>query len=505
MAPPNITSVTSHSVSGSVHLEGNTAGSGEAAFLVLQYRVHGGAWMTGLMLPPSSAPFTLEGLPADAVVDVRALLLDSSLNKFESVPQTRVQTSTPLLLRDVAVAATKDGLHVSWNSGRPASVEYQCVRVLNCPEGCESPGHVSSAGGSALLQGLRAHALYRVTVAVDGERNTVEVVTLPEVPVATVESLAVVLASNTSIVTQWSPPRSCVGLLGPLLGYRWELHSSAGLADNITGTTLTLRDLPPGQTWQFRVAVVNPAGTGPWTAINVTTLHSPPSAPLQVAAYRWDRKTVRLRWAPPAAPGGQLASYVLRVAGQPAATLPAGTRRCAAWPDLVCHTVPRAGAARLNVSLTATNEWGDMEGDAATASLSLQDNEPGLVEDLQVVLVTSAKALLRWRLPLHLHGDLAFFRVAVEAHGSQEGPDATTMDVREERPFYEHTLSGLEGGAAYTAAVQCGTRTRLGAAASVTFTTHASIPVQITTPANLPFDFEDIVVDDVVVNDEYDE
>jgi len=94
-----------------------------------------------------------------------------------------------------------DGLRVSWNASRPASLEYQvgvdlgvvhflstslscltvpllqCVRALGCPGDCGLPSRPQVGGGSALLQGLQAHALYRVTVAVEDEERTLEATT----------------------------------------------------------------------------------------------------------------------------------------------------------------------------------------------------------------------------------------------------------------------------------------------------------------------------------------
>ena len=96
--------------------------------------------------------------------------------------------------------------------------------------------------------------------------------------------------------------------------------------------------------------------------------------------------------------------------------------------------------------------------------------DPEPVEDLRATVVTPSSALLRWRLPRLLHGDLAFFRVSVDA-GSAEDVAAVTLDEREERAEYEHTLSGLQPGTAYTASVQCGGRAGLGTAAAVAFTT----------------------------------
>ena len=78
---------------------------------------------------------------------------------------------------------------------------------------------------------------------------------------------------------------------------------------------------------------------------------------------------------PPARPGGELANYTVRVDGRLQATLPAAGSPCAAWPGFVCHSVPRAGAgagARA-VAVSASNEWGGQEGDAATASVTLED------------------------------------------------------------------------------------------------------------------------------------
>ncbi|XP_034252559.1 uncharacterized protein LOC117652035 [Thrips palmi] len=75
VSAPNVSSVTAHSVSGWVRLEGNTAGGGEARHLALQYRVPGGPWTAGPVLPPSSAAFSLDGLPADAVLAPICLML----------------------------------------------------------------------------------------------------------------------------------------------------------------------------------------------------------------------------------------------------------------------------------------------------------------------------------------------------------------------------------------------------------------------------------------------
>ena len=85
---------------------------------------------------------------------------------------------------------------------------------------------------------------------------------------------------RTQITISWSPPKSDGG--SPVTGYIIEKKETTSSRwtkahrDSVSETTLTVRDLIEGKEYEFRVAAVNKAGTGPFSEPSEPRITKPP-------------------------------------------------------------------------------------------------------------------------------------------------------------------------------------------------------------------------------------
>ena len=90
----------------------------------------------------------------------------------------------------------------------------------------------------------------------------------------------VTAVDSKQITIAWSPPESDGG--SPIKGYIVEKKETSStrwtkaVRDSVTETTLTVRDLIEGKEYEFRVAAVNKAGTGPFSEPSDPRITKPP-------------------------------------------------------------------------------------------------------------------------------------------------------------------------------------------------------------------------------------
>ena len=94
------------------------------------------------------------------------------------------------------------------------------------------------------------------------------------------EKPEVTAVDRTQITISWSPPESDGG--SPVSGYVVEKKESSSTRwtkahrDSVTETSLAVRDLIEGKEYEFRVAAVNKAGQGPFSAPSEPRITKPP-------------------------------------------------------------------------------------------------------------------------------------------------------------------------------------------------------------------------------------
>ena len=85
---------------------------------------------------------------------------------------------------------------------------------------------------------------------------------------------------SKQITITWSPPESDGG--SPITGYIIEKKETTStrwtkaVRDSVTETTLTMKDLIEGKEYEFHVAAINKAGTGPFSEPSEPRITKPP-------------------------------------------------------------------------------------------------------------------------------------------------------------------------------------------------------------------------------------
>ena len=90
----------------------------------------------------------------------------------------------------------------------------------------------------------------------------------------------VTAVDSTQITITWSPPESDGG--SPITGYTIEKKETSSAKwtkakrETVSETTFTVKDLIEGKEYEFRVAAVNKAGTGPFSEPSEPRIAKPP-------------------------------------------------------------------------------------------------------------------------------------------------------------------------------------------------------------------------------------
>ena len=95
---------------------------------------------------------------------------------------------------------------------------------------------------------------------------------------------------STEITITWSPPKSDGG--SPITGYVIEKRDTSSTRwtkaykEPVEETTMTIKDLFEGKTYEFRVAAVNKAGQGPFSEPSEPKLCKPPYGKFKCIGYK---------------------------------------------------------------------------------------------------------------------------------------------------------------------------------------------------------------------------
>lgn len=231
-----------------------------------------------------------------------------------------------------------------------AAITGYAIQLLG-PSGDDT---VAAAGTTATLTGLVNGATYAVRVAAVNSAGTGAWSAASEglVPRTTPDAPTGLraLAGNGAVELTWSPPAFDGG--DDITGYVVAVATKDAVAQySADDTRLALAGLVNGTSYTIRVAALNAAGTGTWTApATVTPVQPRVSAPIAVSASRKGR-TVRVHWQAPLQ--GTPVRYLVSASinGRPWQLVGNPTGRSQSF------TLPRAGLAVL-VKVAAVDSQG---------------------------------------------------------------------------------------------------------------------------------------------------
>ncbi|XP_038047566.1 titin-like, partial [Patiria miniata] len=200
----------------------------------------------------------------------------------------------------------KDTSSTRWTKAHRDSVTETTLTVKDLIEGKEYEFHVAAVN-KAGTGPFSAPSEPRIT------KPPYDVPGAPEKP-------EVIAVDKTQITISWSPSESDGG--SPITGYIIEKKETSSTRwtkahrDSVTGTTLTVKDLIEGNEYEFRVAAVNKAGTGPFSAPSEPRITKPPydvpGAPEKPEVTAVDRTQITISWSPPESDGGSpITGYVI--------------------------------------------------------------------------------------------------------------------------------------------------------------------------------------------------
>ncbi|WP_244930299.1 fibronectin type III domain-containing protein [Nocardioides sp. W7] len=343
---------------------------------LVQHRLPGGDWAL-IGDDDDETSRLVDGLPGATTQEFRvAALTEGGQGPWNEPASAVVPDSVPTEPRTPGAAATSDGTVVlTWTApehpGGPDVVDY----LLEHADSAEGPWEpVADEEGDALthtVTGLAPRSTHHYRVAAvneigQGPWSPVATATVPDPVVApSAPSAPLGLTAGGGVgraSLTWRAPAEDGG--APLTGYVVQQAGGDGpwtTVGTVTSPQLAVTGLAAGTSYRFRVAAVNSAGTGAWSAEARVVPVSPvtrPSAPrglrADVARGPRGRGVVRLSWRVPAATGGaRVSDYVVqRRVGNRWRTVADGRGA------RVAATVTKVPAGRTSFRVAAVNAAG---------------------------------------------------------------------------------------------------------------------------------------------------
>lgn len=301
-------------------------------------------------------------------------------------------------------------------------------------------------------------------------------------------SLRFVALDATSITLAWNPPLTTGG--AAITGYRIEVSRNAGASWQLvanttsTGTTYTHGNLEPATAYHYRVAAINRAGTGPFSAPNgATTAAAMPGAPRNLVATAAGPSRIDLRWTRPSDDGGsRVTGYRIEVSEDRRRTWSVleevrnttGYSHTGLPPNTTFHyrvsAINSSGAGR-----PSNVDW------ATTAA-----DRPGPPTGLEAVANGTSRIDLSWTAPAHSGGvPLIGYRIEVSEDAGRSW-SVLVPTTRSAATTYSHT--GLPAGSTrhyrVSAINQVGVGEPSGRAGATTESSVPGAPTALSAQAN---------------------
>ena len=291
---------------------------------VVQFSSNGGTtWTTfsdGVSITPSA---TVTGLTNGTLYYIRVATKNSAgPGGYVSI------TATPRTIPGVPTALTAAaGYHsadLDWtapaSNGGNAITDYAIQYSTDAGATWTTHPHTASTTPSISVRGLTpgVASLFRVAAmnaAGQGSWSS-SVSTTPTSTLGAPESV-VGTYGDASVALSWSAPY--VPAETSLIDYVIQYSSDSGAnwssfaKSTSTDTNATVTGLTNGTSYVFRVAAVNPNGTGSWSSASASVLpHATPDAPTGVTPT-YGNTSVALTWTAPASNGGlAITNYVIQ-------------------------------------------------------------------------------------------------------------------------------------------------------------------------------------------------
>ena len=306
-------------------------GGNQITDYVVQVRQAGWNWTTwndGVSASTTSIIRPLQGNTAYSFRVAAVNAAGTGLFTEPSAPQTVLPVvSVPTAPLSLVATPAGDAAILSWQTSASSgsspisdySIEYSSDHAANWRPFAHSP----SAATAAWVTGLETGKGYLFRVAaVNSEGNSVFAVASVSLPAAPppAPTLLVATAGAGVAVLSWQAPQFAGG--SPLTGYALQSSTDGGLSWSQretflpTVTSAVVNSLVGGQSIIFRLAAVNPIGTGAYSAATASIVPTVPvtvpAAPTNVVASAANATQKWVSWNAPANGGSLIKDYTVQ-------------------------------------------------------------------------------------------------------------------------------------------------------------------------------------------------
>lgn len=302
--------------------------------------------------------------------------------------------------------------------------------------------------------------------------------------------LRFVALDATSITLAWNPPLTTGG--AAITDYRIEVSRNGGVSWQLAATTAatstqyTHTGLEPATPYHYRVAAINRAGIGPFSAPNgATTAAGVPGAPRNLSATAVGSSRIDLRWIRPADDGGaRITGYRIEVSEDRRRTWSVLDDVTGANTTRYSHTGLPANTTR-HYRVAAVNRSGPgrfSNVDWATTGPDL----PGAPTGLEAAADGTSRIDLSWTAPTNTGGVLLIgYRIEVSDNGGRSWR-VLVPTTRSTGTTYSHIglLAGTTRHYRVSAINQVGVGKPSGVASATTESSVPGVPTALSAAAN---------------------
>ncbi|WP_144720166.1 fibronectin type III domain-containing protein [Agrococcus jejuensis] len=346
---------------------------------VVELRAPGGDWSIMDRVPGSQRLAFLSNLVDGVTYEVRVHAVTGGGDGAFSAVETFTPRRAPDAPTSIVATPGSGSVGVTWSApafdGGAAITGYVVEhREVGTTEWTALEPVASTSASIASLENGTAYEVRVAAVTEAGRGLSSEAVTVVPRTVPDAPTGVVAVPASQAIAVEWDAPAWDGG--AEITDYALELHVVGDLDDDgqprwvapasvdRDGTTAVVSGLVDGLEYEVRVAAVNAAAAGAWSATASATPRSVPDAPATLEAAA-SAGAVTLTWSAPASDGGaRILSWAVehRIAGTQEWTTPAGLEQSSATgalvSDLADGTAYEFRVAAVNVA--GAGAWSDV-------------------------------------------------------------------------------------------------------------------------------------------------